>query len=146
MAKIERIREIIRTSPDPNYFKQRTEAGWRLAAVEWEREAKVEEQEFAGRREQVPYGLRVAGDCLHLEEDPTEMQALRLLMELVVQDVTFPHMAEELNRRGLRTREGTRWDLVSVFNALPRVIEARVLQNEQWTARRKQLANVAWNS
>ena len=145
MAKVERIREIIRTSPDPNYFKERTDAGWRLAAVEWEREAKAEEQE-PSRRQQVPYGFRVAGDCLHLEEDPMEMQALRLLMELVVQDVTFPHMAEELNRRGLRTREGARWDLVSVFNALPRVIEARILQNEQWAARRKQLSNVAWNS
>ncbi len=146
MAKVERIREIMRASPDPNYFKARTDAGWRLAAVEWERQAKVEEQESAGWREQVPYGLRVAGDCLHLEEDPTEMQALRLLMELVVQDITFPRMAEELNRRGLRTRGGTRWDLVSVFNALPRVIEARILQNEQWVARRKQLSNVAWNS
>lgn len=148
MAQTERIREVLRTAPDPNYFNERTAAGWRLVAVEWEREGETDEQESGRRREDVPFGLRVAHDCQHLEEDPAEMEALRLMMELVVQDISFPHMADELNRRGYRTRDGFKWDLVSVFNMLPRVIEVgpRILHSEQWLDRRKQLPKIAWNS
>lgn len=148
MAKVERIREVLMTTPDPEFFKKRAEAGWRMVAVEWEREGEADEQESRRRQEEVPFGLKVSHDCQHLEENPTEMEALRLMMELVVQDISFPRMADELNRRGYRTRDGFKWDLVSVFNMLPRVIEIgpRILHSEQWLARRKQLPRIVWNS
>ena len=39
MAKLERVRESLEGSLDPEYLKQREKAGWRLVGVEWEREA-----------------------------------------------------------------------------------------------------------
>ena len=41
MAKLERIRESLEGSLDPEYLKQREKAGWRLVGVEWEREAEA---------------------------------------------------------------------------------------------------------
>lgn len=41
--------------------------------------------------------------------------ALEFLMELIVQDVSLPKMAEELNRRRFRMRDGSPWTAVAVF-------------------------------
>ena len=41
MAKLERIRESVEGSLDPEYLKQREKAGWRLVGIEWEREAEI---------------------------------------------------------------------------------------------------------
>ena len=67
---------------------------------------------------EVPYGLRVASDCSRLEEDPDEKAILRTL-ELIVQDHPVSAVATELNKGGLRTRSGSYWTPVSVFNMLP---------------------------
>ena len=45
MAELERTRESVQGSLDPEYLKQREKAGWRLVGVEWEREAEVREPE-----------------------------------------------------------------------------------------------------
>ena len=45
------------------------------------------------------------------------------MMELTIQDGPYSSIADELNRRGFRTREGVRWTPVSVFQMLPRLIE-----------------------
>ena len=42
MAKMERVREEVSAPPAPDYWKRKTDAGWRLAAVEWIREASAE--------------------------------------------------------------------------------------------------------
>jgi hypothetical protein len=56
--------------------------------------------------EEIPFGLRIAADCRHLEDDPLEMQTLKFLTELIVQDVSFKSMADALNIREYRTRDG----------------------------------------
>ncbi len=136
--RTERIREEVKGLADPEYFQQKAEEGWRLVAVEWERDA---EGEGGGARwliEEVPYGLQVADDCLHLKDNPDEMRVLMLMMELIVQDCSISRVADELNKQGLRTRRGANWSAVSVFNMLPRLIEVgpRIFTSEEWVAKR----------
>jgi hypothetical protein len=150
MARTERVREAARSPLELDYFTERAAAGWRLVALEWERDVPGEVQEPAPARKlaPVPYGLRVSDDCQHLEENPLEMQVLKMMMEFIVQDFTLSRIATELNRRDLRTREGAPWNQVSVFQMLTRVIEVapQVHSTEDWAERRKHLAQVAWNS
>jgi hypothetical protein len=85
--------------------------------------------------------LRVSGDCVHLEDDPKEREILFEIMELTIQDGPYSGIAEELNRRGFRTREGGRWTPISVFQMLPRLIEAGpgILMSEEWRQRRQRM-------
>lgn len=144
MAKVERIRERVTGTLNPEYVKQRTDAGWELVAVEWQRPAEGTEQERARSGGEVPYGSRVAEDCTGLEESPVEMNALALILELIVQDRSLSHMAEILNERGFRTREGSKWTVVAVYNLLPRLIEVspRIFTSQAWMERRKQISVV----
>lgn len=140
MAK-QRLREVLTTSLTAEYLSRRAEDGWKPVAVEWEREGDGSVSPPSDTVEEIPYGLQVAADCRHLEENPTEKQALVVMMEQIVQDEPLSKVAEELNRRGHRTRQGTKWSPVAVFNLLPRLIEAgpRIFSSEEWAERREQL-------
>lgn len=144
MAKVERVREIVRDSVTAEYLKEKADSGWRLVALEWQREIAGEAQGPPELMEDVPYGLRVATDCSHLEENPAEKQALLLMMDLIVQDQPLSQVAGGLNQAGFRTRQGTAWTPVSVFNMLPRLIEVgpRIFSSEEWMARRDRLMRV----
>ncbi|MFZ3214610.1 MAG: recombinase family protein [Candidatus Acidiferrales bacterium] len=149
MAENERIRESLQAPLDVTYLKQRERAGWRLAAVEWERDVATTgpaapAPEATSKLEEAPFGLRVAWDCEHLEQNPAEMQFLLSMMELIIQDVSLVKVAEELNRKGFRTRQGGEWGPVAVFNMLPRLIELtpRIFNNQEWLERRKHLTPV----
>jgi hypothetical protein len=125
---IERIRESISGPLNQAELQTRQAEGWKLVAVEWERERS--DVEAAPQPEaEVPFGLKVSGDCAHLEEDSNEREVLVAMM------------AEELNRRGFRTREGVRWTPVSVFQMLPRLIEVgpKIFQTEEWQRRRERM-------
>jgi hypothetical protein len=137
MARVEHMRELLSGPLDPEQIRQRTAAGWQLVALEWKRQISGEGPE-PETREDVPYGLRVSPDCLGLEEEPVEKQALVLMMDLLIQDNPFSKVASELNDRGFRTRRGTVWSAVSVFKMLPRLIEVapQVFSSKQWEERR----------
>ena len=143
MAKLERIREVLIKPLEPEYVKLRAEAGWKAVAVEWERE--VQEPEEASRQvgEEVPYGMRVGDDCLHLVENPGETQVLIQMLDGIVQDNPFSKIADDLNRGGLRTRNGSKWEAVSVYNMLPRLIQVgpRIFSSEEWQARKTHVVN-----
>jgi hypothetical protein len=124
MTKIERIREVLSRTFDEGYFRTKLKEGRRLVAVEWEREVEHEAVGQAPWIEEVPYGLRVADDCVHLEENPVERRTLELMLKLISSDKSMSQIADELNRQGLRTRPGTAWTQSAVFNMLPRLIEA----------------------
>jgi hypothetical protein len=96
----------------------------------------------------VPYGLRVASDCRHLERDPREMEALNMITEMVVRDVPLSGIAQELNRRGFTMRDGSRWNALSVYGIFPRLIEVtpKIFSEEQWRERRPDMARITWNS
>ena len=152
MKRIDRIREKVTIPPTSVYLSKMHDAGWRLVALEWEREI-----EFSGEPEppvaeaggeEIPFGLRIASDCRHLEDDPLETQTLKFLAEMVVQDVSFRSMADALNARDYRTRDGQPWNAASVFRLIPRLIEVapRLLTGSEWESRKKQLTHVTWNS
>jgi hypothetical protein len=152
MKKIEWTRDILSSWPSYEFVKQKEAAGWRLAAVEWQRETEAGTQQDSpeGSRfgEEIPFGTRIAGDCLHLEENPSEMEVLNCLAEMIVQDLSYQRMADSLNHREFRTREGKVWTPLAVFKLTPRLIEVapRILSGAEWEIRKKQLARVAWNS
>lgn len=149
MAKMERVRETIHGTLNLDDMQHKYAAGWRLTALEWEREAAGDELASPGAHlHELPFGLRVAADCAHLEEDPTEMKALNTMMELIVQDISMQRMADELNRAGFRTRSGQPWTTVSIFQIFPRLIEVtpQIFNEEGWQSRRRELNRVTWNS
>jgi hypothetical protein len=134
---IERIRQVLSGPIDPEEVKKYQSEGWRAVAVEWERE-------MAGAAtrpsaEAPPYGLRVANDCATLEDNPAESEILYTMMELMIQDGPYSFIAEELNRRGYLTRRGGKWSAVSVFEMLPRLIEAgpKIFSSADWHRRRQ---------
>jgi hypothetical protein len=149
MKKIETMRDAVSEWPSAEYVKNHLDAGWRLTAVEWQREVEVAiEPVSGGAIEEIPYGTRIASDCLHLQENSAEMQVLNYLAEMVVQDLSYTRMAASLNERSFRTRDGKPWTALAVFKLTPRLIEVapRILTGSEWESRKRQLARVAWNS
>lgn len=151
MAKLERIREAIKGPLDTEYIRKREAEGWRLMAVEWEVEWARESEGKAVlpsteeiRLDEPPFGFQVAGDCERLQENASEMEFLLSMMELIIQDISLSKVAEELNRKGFRTRKGADWGPVAVFNMLPRLIELtpRIFASAEWIERRKRLTPV----
>jgi hypothetical protein len=133
MNKLERLREAVAHAPTPEELQRRAAQGWRLVGVEWERGAPGTDQ--AGELQETPFGLKVAPDCAHLETDPDESQALAAMLRLVIQDeVSFTQVAQELNRRGFRTRHGSTWTPVSVYRLVPRLVEVapQVFRSPAW--------------
>jgi hypothetical protein len=138
MPKMERVRERVNTPPDREMLAYRAREGWRLAAVEWEREIPGESTSV----QDPPFGFRVSSDCSHLEADPGERAILTVALANIVQDRGFLNAAEELNRLGYRTRQGDHWTAVSVFDLLPEMIEAgpSIFATEEWRIRRRSAA------
>lgn len=136
MAKIETLREPVDALPTAEQLRARSEAGWQLVALEWQRQVAAEK---AAAGEEVPFGLRVAPDAAHLEADPAEHEVLELMLEMMIDDETsVAQVAETLNSRGFRTRRGKPWTAIKVFNLLPRLVEAapRIYASRDWPARR----------
>jgi hypothetical protein len=141
MRRTERIRQSASGQLTSDEIQKLQSQGWRLIALEWERD--VPEIGNAGEeqsQEHPPFGLRVADDCSTLVEDRSENEALIAMMELVIQDGPYSSIAEELNRRGYRTREGLKWSPVSVFEMLPRLIDVgpRILSSANWHRRKQE--------
>jgi hypothetical protein len=152
VKKIDRMREKVSILPTSVYLSKMHDAGWSLVALEWEREvessAQPEEREAPVASEEIPFGLRIASDCRHLEDDPLEIQTLKCLAEMIVQDISFTSMADALNVREYRTRDGRPWTAAGVFKLTPRLIDVapRLLSGAEWESRKKQLSRVTWNS
>lgn len=141
MPRTERIRQSASGHLTWDEIQRLQNEGWRLIAAEWERDVPESEAAKPVRdHEDPPYGLRVATNSPTLVEDPTENEALLAMMELIIQDGPYSFIAEEMNRRGYRTREGSKWTPVSVFEMLPRLIDAgpRILSSENWQRRRQE--------
>ena len=143
MSDVERLRQPVNAFPSDEDILKRVKEGWKLVAVEWERPVSAEARP-AQRTEpkiEVPFGLKVSVDCRYLEEDPFEMEVLTSSMELMISECPFTRIADELNRKGFRTRTGEEWSSVTVFNMLPRLIEVgpRIFPSEDWAERRKKI-------
>ncbi len=141
MADIERMRQVVSGDFRLEDLQHRLEEGWKPVAIEWERPVKVQAPIPTAVGPEVPFGLQVAGDCAHLEENPAEREVLFQIMELTIQDGPYSGIAAELNQRGLRRRDGSLWTPISVFQMLPRLIEAgpSILTSEEWRQRRQRI-------
>jgi hypothetical protein len=152
MKKTEWMRDVVSSWPSPEYIKQQEKEGWRLSALEWQRDVEADlPRERPGTHafgEEIPFGTQIAHDCQHLEENTVEMQVLNCLAEMIVQDLSYARMADALNQRGFHTRDAKPWTSLAVFKLTPRLIEVapRILSGSEWESRKKQLARVAWNS
>jgi hypothetical protein len=144
MPKVERMREVLAGPLTPAYIDQKFRTGWKPVVVVWEREVEGAPPEPANITEQVPYGLKISEDCMQLEQDIQEKEALVVMLEMIIQDKPLTEIAESLNQRGFRTRYNTKWTPGTVFDMLPRLIEVgpRVFTSEEWVARRGRLMNV----
>ncbi|HTW49167.1 MAG TPA: recombinase family protein [Acidobacteriaceae bacterium] len=145
MAYVERIRDMITGPLLDEIVKQRVAAGWHLVSVEWRRELPDSEMPTEGAYpEDIPYGLRVSDDCKGLVVDETEQKALLQMMEMLVQDFSFSSIASDLNEKGFRTRDGKRWNPVTIFTMIPRLIDVgpRLFSMEEWEKRRAKFARM----
>ncbi len=143
MPYFERVRDVISGPLSSGIIQQRTAAGWQMVSIEWRRELPDSEAPTEGGfSEDIPYGLRISDDCKRLEVEPTEHQALVLMMELLVQDFSYSSIVSDLNEKGFRTRDGRPWSRVAVFNMMPRLIEVgpRMFSSEEWEKRRLKVA------
>ena len=142
MPHFERIRDVISTPASPEIIQQRTTAGWLMVSIEWRRELPGNEPPTHGAYpDDIPYGFRIADDGLRLEVDPTENQTLLLMMDLLTQDFAYAAIVSDLNEKGFRMRDGSRWTRIAVFNMMPRLIEAgpRLFSTGEWKASQSKL-------
>jgi Recombinase len=143
MATFERIRDAVSEPFSAEIVRRRTSAGWKMVSIEWLRELPDSEAHGASALpEDIPYGLRIAADCMRLEIDPHENEILLRMMDLLAQDFSYASIVSDLNEKGLRTRAGQPWTRVAVFNMMPRLIEVgpRIFSSGEWEQRRRELA------
>jgi len=156
----EKIRDQVGEPITLDYFQKRWTEGWRVTAIEWQREVGGESGQGAPELEpaanpvpapmtvpvapgtqqpaEVPYGLRISVDGSQLEANPDEMALMMVILQEIVKDQPFSLIAGHLNGRRLKTREGRDWTSADVFELLPRLIDAgpQLLKSSEWPARR----------
>ena len=139
MSAIERLREHRSDLPSAEETEARERHGWRLAAVEWERQAGGFGPALETGRREVPYGLRTSEDGHFLEDHPAEVEVLRLALGGMVDDCSLSEIASELNGAGYRTRRGEAWTQGDLFDLLPRLVGAGadILRSEAWSSRER---------
>lgn len=144
MAATQRLRDVLTGSPTLEYLNHMSSSGWRLVALEWERESDSlggELPEPALQELAVPYGMQISDDGWHLIENAAENRVLMSAINMIVDDSPMSGVADELNREGFRTRRGAKWTAAEVFDLLPRMIEAgpSIFTKEEWANRRRRI-------
>jgi hypothetical protein len=141
MTNRKRFREVISGLPDRESLQAKMDEGWKPVAIEWEREENEVGTEKGRLRHEVPYGLMVSEDCLHLEENPKEMEILKLMLALIAGDHPLSKIAEELNHKDYRMRNGAKWTQVSAFYMLPRLIEVapNIMSDDEWSSSKQRI-------
>jgi Recombinase len=144
----QRSRDLVGGPLSLDYFMRRAADGWTLAAVEWVREinapevtSEVAALEIRAEPDEIPYGLRIGDDGLHLEPNPVETTVLLLILEKIVMEKRLSQIADDLNTGGFRTRRGARWTSSTIFDLLPRLIEVgpKLLKSADWRERRTRI-------
>ncbi len=136
-SPIDRVREPATDDSLIELMERRKQEGWTLAAVEWQRPGTHRVGTLNSK--EVPYGLQVAHDFLHLEENPIEVEAMILVLDSMVGDRSLSETAVALNNRGLRDRQGEPFTQQHVFELMPRIVEAApdIFGTENWRQLRR---------
>ena len=139
MAEKEFIRESPAHLPTQEYLNGRVADGWRLVALEWQRGGDDPDLGQHAWAEEIPYGLKISADCSRLVESSEESQVILAALEMIVDDCPLSQVADELNRRGFKTRGGEPWRAAVLFDLLPRMIQVspRVFSGSRWVGRRR---------
>ncbi len=145
MARKEHFRDVVAGMPDAGYWQEKADQGWELSAIEWVREVSAGESSQVVLRQEVPYGMQVSEDCMHLVENPQEREALTLMLGELIADKPLSEVAKSLNQHGFRTRKGVKWDAAAIFHLFPRLIEVapQIYPTEDWADQRRQLFRIA---
>ncbi len=143
MPRVERMRDFLPGPLTAEYIDKKAGEGWKPVVVVWERQVEGGNLEPANVTEQIPYGLKISEDCMQLEQDIQEKEALVVMLEMIIQEKPLTEIAASLNQRGFRTRHNNLWTPGAVFDMLPRLIEVgpRVFTSEEWVVRRGRLMN-----
>jgi Recombinase len=141
MAIKERIREPLTGLVRPDYLAERINAGWRLVGLEWERDRTEPAPSNEEWIEEIPYGLRVSDDGTQLVGNPFETEIIIYALDMIVEDCPLSRVADRLNQRGYRTRDGGEWTPTALFELLPRMIQVgpRLFASEEWMRRRARI-------
>ncbi len=136
---LERERQTAPGWPTIEELVRRKRDGWNLVAIDWEREASADDRAAGPVEIEIPYGFRAATDGFHMVDEPSERQALMIILDSIVDDRPLSHAAADLNRAGIRDRQGREWTAATVFELLPRLIEASpaIFASQDWIARRE---------
>ncbi len=88
-----------------------------------------------------PYGLALVPETAALQPNAGEIDVMMTILELIVVEKGVSYIADELNARGYRTRQGSRWTSPAVFDLLPRLIDLgpELLKRDEWKSRRPNL-------
>jgi hypothetical protein len=137
------MREVLQNPLTQAHIHIKSGEGWKPVVIVWERQVEGVQTTPANFAEEPPYGLKIAEDCLQLEQDIQEKEALLVMLEMIIQDKPLSEIADSLNQRGFHTRHNHKWTPGSVFDMLPRLIEVgpRVFSSEEWVVRRGRLMN-----
>ena len=108
----EKLRDLIEEPVSLDYFQERVAQGWRLKAIEWEKDGEAKAPEA---REQPPYGLELVPESASLEPNPAELGVMMTILELIVVEKGVSYIADELNARGIQDEAGIALDVASGF-------------------------------
>jgi DNA invertase Pin-like site-specific DNA recombinase len=97
-----------------------------MSVAQWEREAIGERTREALRHKKarglrvggIPFGQQLGADGRTLEPNAFEQRILSVIRECRANAYTLRQIAQELNRRGFRTRRGSAWKHQNVTNLL----------------------------
>jgi DNA invertase Pin-like site-specific DNA recombinase len=67
---------------------------------------------------QVPFGKALAEDGVKLVVDPVEQEAIAIVRQLRAEGLSIRKIAEEMNARGIKTKEAGRWHIATVQRVL----------------------------
>lgn len=151
MSGKERTHETVNGLPTLEFLTQRIQAGWRLVGLEWERDTPGSDAAAPAPApskawvEEIPYGLRVSDDCSRLEEAPAELEIITIALDMIVEDCPLSRVADELNARGYRMRDGGSWGPGALFKLLPRMIQVgpQLFTSNRWATRRQRLPKLS---
>jgi hypothetical protein len=139
---LERERLEVSRWPSLEELVQRTADGWKIVAIDWEREPNADRVPAGPQGIEIPYGFRATADGFHMVDEPRERRALMVILDSIVEDRPLSQAAADLNRVGLLNRQGRPWTPAQVFDLLPRLIEAgpTIFSSPDWIAERKKRA------
>jgi len=98
------LRDSVQQPVSLDYFQERLSAGWKLKAIEWEKEIEAPSESTPPPEHAAPYGLEIAPDASRLRQNPGEVAILMTILELIVVEKGVSYIADELNIRGFKTR------------------------------------------